>query len=96
MFKVSGEDVDALDYISTHIDWVYQADEDGQIVYRDKDGEYTTDVKSGDIVIVFYESSKPQHPVVVINNNDWKENIKAYKDAEKAKANCAEIGCNPA
>lgn len=72
-FNTETEEVSAVDYLRTHIDWVYQIPEDG--VLQTENGEKT--VKKGDIVIKFYPCKEyPITQVIVIRNAEWKNNIK--------------------
>ena len=72
-FNTETEEVSAVDYLRTHIDWVYQIPEDG--VLQTENGEKT--VKKGDIVIKFYPCREyPITQAIVIRNTEWKNNIK--------------------
>ena len=72
-FNTETEEVSTVDYLRTHIDWVYQIPEDG--VLQTENGEKT--VKKGDIVIKFYPCREyPITQAIVIRNAEWKNNIK--------------------
>ena len=72
-FNTETEEVSAVDYLRTHIDWVYQIPEDG--VLQTESGEKT--VEKGDIVIKFYPCREyPITQAIVIRNAEWKNNIK--------------------
>lgn len=84
MFKFSDSgDIDVIDYIRTNIDWVYVADEGGEITYKGQKITKTVPVKAGDIVIAFYEHPGIENPVVVIDNELWKQNIKNENEDEE-------------
>lgn len=89
MFKVDQENLDVVDYIRTNIDWIYQADDDGVVTYKGKDGDYSVEVKKDDLIIQFYNVDGFQHPLVVISNKEWLENIKGEKEFnEKRHEDC--------
>ena len=98
MFKVGTDDIDVIDYISTGINWTYQADDDGTVTFKDGKMSYTTDVKKGDIVVQFYVKDGRKHPILVISDEKWKENIEGVrqadlKRAEEMKAKCCDCKC---
>lgn len=74
MFSVNTEnveDVDIIEPIRSHIDWVYAVPEDGVLnVANNKKA-----VKKGDVVIVFYKSPYSKNIAIVVNSDEWNENI---------------------
>lgn len=98
MFKVGTDDIDVVDYFSSGINWIYQADDDGTVTYKYKEQTYTVDVKKGDIVIQFYRKEGRKYPVIIINDEKWKENIEGVnqadlKRAEEMKQQCCDGKC---
>lgn len=95
MFSINteNEEVDVIDSMSSHIDWVYDVPEDG--VLKITDGE-TKEVKKGDKVIVFYSSPYTKNIAVVVTNAEWDENIKLeeeYKNKQKSDTRCECSDC---
>lgn len=71
-FNTETEDINTVEYMNTHIDWIYQIPADG--VLQLEDGE--KNVKKGDFVIKFYKRNEyTMHPVVVVKSTEWKSNI---------------------
>ena len=90
MFSVELDPIklDVIDVTPSHIDWMYIVPDDGKITLPS--GEEAK-VKKGDIVVVFYDSPYTKNPVVVINNNEWKENIeleREYKTKQELNKEC--------
>lgn len=92
-FNTETEEVSAVDYLRTHIDWVYQIPEDG--VLQTENGEKT--VKKGDIVIKFYPCREyPITQAIVIRNTEWKNNIKNERlYNERLSKECISKECEP-
>lgn len=82
------EDYNVVEPMRSHIDWAYVVPEDGVLnISKDEKKE----VKKGDIAIVFYASPYTKNTVIMINNEQWKENIQAeeeYENAHKEKCEC--------
>ena len=77
------------------IDDVFFIKEDTKIVFER--GEYKTELeaKAGDIVVTFYEEQFPNR-VIVVNNEQWKENLETYEAWEqKRKEEWAANNSNP-
>ena len=83
------------------IDDIFFIKEDTKVVF-DR-GEYKTELEAtaGDIVVTFYEEQFPNR-VIVVNNEQWKENLEAYavweqkqkeEWAEKKSDPCCECCC---
>lgn len=90
MFSIDEENnsYDILDYISTNIDWIYQADADGTVILKEGDSTICEkQVTAGDIVIKFYKKNYDTNRIVVISSEEWKQNIEADKKnaIERAK-----------
>lgn len=68
-------DIDVLPSKREAISRIYLIDEPG--VFTTEDGDIN--VKSGDIVIRFYESNFPKK-VIVVKSKDWKNNLKTYDE----------------
>lgn len=68
-------DVDIVESKREAISRIYLIDEPGVLSTEDGD----TNVKSGDIVIRFYESKFPKK-VIVVKSKDWKNNLKVYDE----------------
>lgn len=79
MFKVDTDDIDVIDYLGSGINWMYQADDDGVVTYKNDETSYTVDVKKGDIVVQFYQKEGRKYPVIVISDEKWQENIEGVK-----------------
>lgn len=84
MFSVEKEtfDMDIVKNIYTHIDWVYVVPEDGVLKVPNNTEK---DVKKGDIVISFYDAPYAKNPVIVINSDEWAENIRLESEYERQK-----------
>lgn len=67
---------------SHHIDYMYVAPEDLQIV----NGKEVLHAKKNDIIIQFYDfSDKMPHTVIVVKNKEWKENVITEKAEEEKR-----------
>lgn len=100
MFSIDEENdsYDILDYISTNIDWIYQADADGTVILKANDGSTICEkqVTAGDLVIKFYKKSYDTNRIVVVSSEEWKQNIEFdKKDAieRAAKIEKEDIPC---
>lgn len=105
MFSVNTETeaVDVIDYTSTCIDWVYQVPEDGTLFFKDGDSTIEKQVHSGNLVLKFYKREGVKNVIVVVDNEEWKENAYGINEAaiERAKkfaetCECAECIPNAA
>lgn len=82
------------------VDAVYCLEQDTKIIYKKGDKESVLNAKAGNIVLTFYENTFP-NGVIVVDSNEWKENIEAYKAKEQemkekwAAKNLAECGQCP-
>ena len=56
--------------------------EDTKVVYKYGKIDEEIEAKAGDIVITFYRDEFP-HPVIVVKSDEWKENLKDYRDKEQ-------------
>ena len=83
------------------VDNVFLVKEDTKVVFER--GEYKTELeaKAGDVVVTFYEKQFP-NKVIVVNNEQWKENLETYEAweqkqkeewAEKKSDPCCECCC---
>lgn len=91
-YNTETEELLAVDYMRTNIDWVFEVPEDGEI----NDG---TKVKKGDIIIQFYKREYNKYDYVVLKDKNWKANIaarKKYEEEQMLKANekCCDDCCN--
>lgn len=68
-------DIDIVESQREGIGRIYLVDEPGILTTDDGD----VNIKSGDIVIRFYESKFPKK-VIVVKSKDWKNNLKEYND----------------
>ena len=83
--------VDMIDSIRCGISDCYIVPEDLEVRYK-KDGKYiVTKASKGDVIVTFYREEWVINPVVVVKNNEWKENILAYIKREEARKNDAVI-----
>lgn len=73
--------LDLVDYTRSDIDWIYEIPEDGTISIQDTDIQ-DREVKKDDMVILFYKREGQAHRAIIINNAEWKENIKGIREAE--------------
>lgn len=77
---------------------LYLIKDDTTVVFE-RDGERKeVFAKPGDIVICFYEDKFP-NKVIIVNNQEWKENIEAYdnymqEQKEKWASEKCELECN--
>lgn len=78
---VNTEDNTAIRYNASRsaIDDVFLMKEDTHIVYSYNGYKKELDAKAGDIVVTFYAQEFPT-PIVIVNNEDWKNNITAYDE----------------
>lgn len=93
LINTENEEVDVIDSMSTHIDWVYDVPEDG--ILKITDGG-TKEVKKGDKVIVFYTSPYTKNVAIVVNSAEWNENIileKEYNSVQKSNNHCKCCKC---
>jgi formylmethanofuran dehydrogenase subunit D len=75
------------------IRYIMIADEDIHIVCNTSKGEkYEVDANKGDIIIYFYEDDFI-HPVVVVNNANWVENITEYDTKQQNAKECWATPC---
>ena len=96
LINTENEEVDVIDSMSSHIDWVYDVPEDG--ILKITNGE-TKEVKKGDKVIVFYTSPYTKNIAIVVNSAEWNENVileKEYNSIPKNndKGEWSETCCN--
>lgn len=77
LINTENEEVDVIDSMSSHIDWVYDVPEDG--ILKITDGG-TKEVKKGDKVIVFYTSPYTRNVAIVVNSAEWNENVELEKE----------------
>ena len=86
VFSMDAElnDFDVIDPIASHIDWVYTIPEDGEVQLKNGAKKQ---VKKGDVVVVFYTSPYTKNQFVVVDSEEWRENIKLEDDltAEQQK-----------
>lgn len=86
------EDPDIVKNIYSHIDWIYMVPEDGMLTMPDKT---TRNVKKDDFVICFYSAPYAKNPVVVVESDEWVENVKLESEYERQKeANKEAIGAD--
>lgn len=95
LINTENEEVDVIDSMSTHIDWVYDVPEDG--ILKIADGG-TKEVKKGDKVIVFYTSPYARNVAIVVNSAEWNENVELEKEYNSIPKNnncdeCCETCC---
>lgn len=78
--------VNTIDNSPSHIDWLWVIEEDGTIEYNNK----TYKVKSGDVVIKFYNSASEN--LAIINSPEWFDIIikekKEYEERMKQRELC--------
>lgn len=75
-FDPETENIDSVEYMNSHVDWMYSIPEDGVLSMNG----IKKDVKKGDIIIKFYPTiDYESNPFVVIRNKEWKQNIAAEK-----------------
>ena len=77
------------------IDDIFFIKEDTKVVFERGEYKAELEAKAGDIVVTFYEEQFPNR-VIVVNNEQWKENLEAYKVREqKQKEEWAEKKSDP-
>lgn len=77
------------------IDDIFFIKEDTKVVFDRGEYKAELEAKAGDIVVTFYEEQFPNR-VIVVNNEQWKENLEAYKVWEqKQKEEWAEKKSDP-
>lgn len=82
--------MDVIDYTSTRINYMYVADEDGELTYIKRDGsKQELNVKAGDLIVEFYSGYDFPNQCIVLQSETWKNNLDAYKQAclKRAEAN---------
>lgn len=78
-FNTETEEVDIVRTSREAIRCIVMVDEPGIMI--DENG-HEVNVKSGDIIVRFYETIFPKRAIVV-KSKDWKDNIKAYNKKEQ-------------
>lgn len=96
LWKATDDDikpVKEIDAISINSVWV--ADDDMPLDWYDGDGnKHTIDVKKNDIIVAFYNRHF-ERKVIIVNSEEWLDNIKAYKEyKEKENAEWAKRNSN--
>ena len=77
------------------IDDIFFIKEDTKVVFDRGEYKAELEAKAGDIVVTFYEEQFPNR-VIVVNNEQWKENLEAYAVWEqKQKEEWAEKKSDP-
>ena len=61
---------------------IFRIEEDMNIVYSMGEKKVELTAKAGDVVVTFYEGTFP-NPVIVVSNDMWRENLKAYEDEQQ-------------
>lgn len=102
MFSVDTENVENVDVVETinsHIDWIYRIPENGVVMCEGQ----KKDVVAGDLVIMFYKSPYCKNIAIVVHNDEWNENILLEKEYNHNKLSesctneycpdCAESPC---
>lgn len=64
------------------IDDIYFVKEDTKVVFNRGENKSEVEAKAGDIVVTFYENQFPNR-VIVVNSEQWKENLEAYEAYEQ-------------
>lgn len=84
MFSINKEteDIDVVNNIYSHIDWVYMVPEDGVLTMPDKTKK---NVKKDDFVIAFYSAPYAKYTAVVVESSEWAENIRLESEYERQK-----------
>ena len=84
-----------FDCSRSSIDNVFFVKEDTKVVFDRGETKSELEAKAGDIVVTFYEKQFP-NKVIVVNNEQWKENLEAYEAWEQdAKLKWAENNSDP-
>lgn len=87
IFDEETKELSNLDSEREAVSWVRTAPEDMKLVYVKENGENETlDIKKGQMIIRFYESYFP-HRVIVVDSNEWLENITEYNKKMKDRHN---------
>lgn len=89
--------LDTIEPIRVYIDDVYVAPEDIEVRYKKNGKEIVTKAKKGDIIISFYDDPTIINRIVVIKNDEWRENVANFlmeKAARQAKAETAASLCD--
>jgi hypothetical protein len=72
----------SFDRSRSSIDDVFFIKEDTKVVFERGEYKAELDAKAGDIVVTFYEEHFPNR-VIVVNNEQWKENLETYEAWEQ-------------
>lgn len=94
----------AVNHSREAVNNVFFLKEDTTVIYSKNGESKTINAKAGDIVVSFYEEKFP-NKIIVVNNNEWKENIEAYDAWEQKRKeewaknhsenpNCCECDCD--
>ncbi len=84
-----------FDRSRSSIDDIFFVKEDTKIVFERGEYKAELEAKAGDIVVTFYEEQFPNR-VIVVNNEQWKENLETYAAWEqKQKEEWAEKKSDP-
>ena len=97
-FNKETEEIKSLENISTNIDWVWIADEDGEL-----DGK---EIKAGDVIFRMYGIGKERYgserKYIIIKDEaliDHYKRLKAYYDEHKKSmeenCDCEAVSCGP-
>lgn len=76
--------IDSMFRTVQRIDDIFLLKEDTKVIYKKGETNVEMEGKAGDIVITFYEGDFP-NKVIIVNSNEWAENITAYENAEQKR-----------
>lgn len=80
-FDTETENIDSVEPLRTHIDWIYRIPEDGEFTMNG----VTKLVKKDDFVIKFYKTEGFTNPFIVFHSEEWANNIDGEEEAFKNK-----------
>lgn len=66
------------------VDYIYRITEPIHVVYGYRDEKLEFDCDKDDLIVTFYLDNI-KHPLVVVKNKEWIENIEAYEKAQQAE-----------
>lgn len=66
------------DYTRSDIDWIYEIPADGTLSIDGTDIQ-NCEVKQDDLVILFYKRDGQAHRAIILDNAEWKENIRGIR-----------------
>ena len=98
LMNVNTMDVKDMESHCTNIDSIYVAPEDCEVRYYKDNKPILLKASKGDLIITFYKRDYIKHYVIVIKNNEFKENLNSTLLADQINSlkmqTCCGGDCN--